>query len=95
MHFYYRVPDLLIIAMAWLLIAGAVTNLLPLTVQHSWPVRIIRRLVRPIMGFSRWITPSIVPGGMVFVAAVVWLMLARILWYLACTAAGMRVSLGG
>ena len=49
----------------------------------------------PVVKLVRLVTPAIVPNGLVVVAAIMWLMAARMFWFLTAVTYGMKLSTGG
>jgi hypothetical protein len=52
-------------------------------------------ITNPVLKAVRFITPKIVPNGLIPVFAIAWLMALRMFWFLTCVAAGMRPQIGG
>jgi hypothetical protein len=57
-------------------------------------VNVFRSVTDPVIKLVRLITPAVVPNGVVIVFTLMWLMAARMLWFLTAVAAGMSPSVG-
>ncbi len=93
-HWYFHIPNLVMAALIYTLIGRAVLELLLAKRPGAVLLHVFRSITSQVVGVVRFVTPAIVPDGLVVVFSIVWLLAARILWFLACVAAGMRLSLG-
>jgi YggT family protein len=93
-HWYYHVPDLILAALVWLLIARLVLDLLPGRGSDNLLVRLVVRVTEPILKSVGVITPRLVPPVGVIVFAAAWLLAARIALFVAVSATGVRLSMG-
>lgn len=93
-HWYFHVPNLVMAALIYTLIGRYLLELLLAKRPDAVLLNVFRSITSPIVGAVRAITPAIVPDGLVVVFAIVWLLAARMFWFLTCVAAGMRLSLG-
>ncbi len=94
-HWYFHVPNLIMAAMIYTLIGRYVLELVFSNRQDAVILRVFRTVTDPVVKTVRFVTPRIVPDGVVVVFAMAWLMAVRIFWYLTCVAAGMRIQIGG
>lgn len=94
-HWYFHVPNLIMAALIYSLIARYVLELFFAKQQDAVILRVFRGVTTPVVKLVRWVTPAIVPDGVVIIFAIVWLMGGRLAWFLTCVAAGMRPSIGG
>ena len=64
--------------------------------RHSEAVilKVFRSITDWFVRLVRAITPAIVPNGLVVVFAIVWLMAARMFWFLTAVATGMHLGVG-
>lgn len=94
-HWYFHVPNLILAALIYLVIGRYLLGLALARHPSAAILRIVGTLADPVLGAVRSLTPRIVPEAIVAAFAVCWLTAARMVWYLACVAAGMRVQIGG
>lgn len=94
-HWYFHVPNLAMAALIYLLIGRCLLELLLVRRQDAGVLKAVRSVTAPVVGIVRAITPAMVPNGLLIVNAIFWLIAARIFWFMACIAMGMRPSLGG
>jgi len=94
-HWYFHVPNLILAAMIYSLVGRYLLEVLLARRPDAVILTVFRSVTRPVVGAVRWVTPRIVPDGLVIVLAICWLMAARMFWFLTGVAAGMRPSIGG
>jgi hypothetical protein len=82
-HWYYHLPDLMLAALIWLLVARFVLDLLPGRGSDNLLVRGVG-----------YITPRVVPSLLVIACAAAWLLSARVALFVAVSARGVRLSMG-
>lgn len=58
------------------------------------PMRLMRLVTAPVVGFARALSPRIVPAPLVYTFAICWLLAARMVLYVVAAAMGIRTSLG-
>ena len=93
-HWYYHVPDLILTALIWLLVAHLVLSL-ALGPGHGNPIlRLLRTVTGPVVKAVGAITPRLVPASLVVVFAVAWLLAVRIALFVGVSATGVRLSMG-
>jgi uncharacterized protein YggT (Ycf19 family) len=56
--------------------------------------RVFTQITDPILHFVRALTPVMVPGGLVMVFAIFWLILARVMWLFLALVFGFAPKLG-
>ena len=89
---YYHVPNLILVALIWLLIGRFVLSLV--LGRGNAVVRLLDAVTNPVLIAVGAITPRLVPAGLVIVFAVAWLLAARIALFVAVSATGVRLSMG-
>jgi hypothetical protein len=94
-HWYYHLPNLLMAAMMYTLAGRWVLELFFAKRPDAVILRVFRSVTDPLLKLVRWITPAIVPNGVVIVFTVAWLLALRMFWFLTCVAFGMRLTVGG
>jgi hypothetical protein len=93
-HWYYHVPDLILLALICLLVARLLLMVVRLGESSAVPVRILNGITGPVLGVVGAITPRVMPPAFVVVFAVVWLVTLRLALFIAVTARGVRLTLG-
>ena len=93
-HWYFHVPNLLMAAMMYTLAGRYVLELFFASRPDAVILKVFRGITDPLINAVRMITPQIVPNGLVIVFTAAWLMALRMIWFLTCVAAGMRISGG-
>ncbi len=93
-YWYFHIPNLILSALIYTLIGRYVLSLFFRNNPDAVIFRVFRSVTDPILKAVRVITPAVVPNGVVMVFAIVWLMAARMFWFLTCVAAGMAPSIG-
>jgi hypothetical protein len=93
-HWYFHLPNLTMAALIYTLIGRYLLELMLARRPDAVILTVFRTVTDPVFKAIRWITPRIVPDGIVVVLAIGWLMAARMVWFLTCVAAGMRPSIG-
>lgn len=94
-HWYFHLPNLILAALIYSLIGRYVLELLFAKKPDAVIVKVFRQITSPVVRLVRFITPAIVPNGLVIVFAIVWLMVLRMFLYLTVIAAGVKPFLGG
>lgn len=89
-HWYFHLPNLAMAALIYTLIGRYLLSLFFNADSQAVILVVFKSITDPILKVVRVITPQIVPNGLIIVFAVVWLMAARMFWFLTCVAAGMR-----
>ena len=96
-HWYFHVPNLILAALMYTLIGRYVLDLAFEALggrKDAVVLTVFRRVTDPVLRVVRFITPEVVPNGLVLIFAVVWLLALRMFWYLTVVAAGARPKLG-
>lgn len=93
-HWYFHIPNLVMAALIYSLIGRYLLTLFFGAGSQAVILRVFTAVTDPVLKVIRVITPAVVPNGLVLVLSIVWLMAARMFWYLTCVAAGMRPMLG-
>jgi hypothetical protein len=89
-HWYYHVPNLILLAMTGLLVLRLL--FFPVSAA-SPPLRLLHALTAPVVGAVGAITPRAVPAPLVIVLAIAWLFVARVILFAAVSATGVRLSM--
>ncbi len=93
-HWYFHIPNLLMAAMIYSLIGRYLLELVFARKPDAVIVKVFRQVTSPVVNGVRFVTPAIVPNGLVIVFAIVWLTTARMFLYLTIIAAGVKPFLG-
>lgn len=93
-NWWYHIPNLVMSALIYTLIGRYILDLIFGSDSKAVVLHVFRRVTDPVLKLVRFITPAIVPNGVVLVFAIVWLMAGRMFWFLTAVAAGMRASVG-
>jgi hypothetical protein len=93
-HWYYHVPNLILVALIWLLIGRLVLSLIFSPGSGNTLVRLFHVPTNPVLMAVGAVTPRLVPTGLVVVFAIVWLLAARVALFVAVSATGARLSMG-
>jgi hypothetical protein len=91
---YYYLPDLILAALIWLLIARLVLSLVLGPNSANTAVRVLGAVTKPVLAAVGAITPRLLPAGLVTACAIAWLLAARIALFVAVSAKGVRLSMG-
>src|SRR5262245_10300383 len=92
-YWYYYVPDLVMAALIYLLVAHLLLSLLPVRARVGAVGRLLGRVTRPVLWGVGAITPRVVPAALVAAFAVAWLLAARMTLFIAVAATGARLSM--
>jgi hypothetical protein len=96
-HWYFHIPNLVMAAVLYSLIGRYLLEVI-FSIMRGNPdaviLRVFRTVTNPVVRAVRYITPLIVPDGLVVVLAIVWLMALRMFLYLTIVAAGVKPFLG-
>lgn len=93
-HWYFHIPNLAMAALMYTIMGRYVLSLLFSDRPDAVIMKVFANVTDPFLKLVRFITPGIVPAGLILVFAIVWLMALRMFWFLTCVAAGMRLSIG-
>jgi len=91
-HWYFHVPNLAMAALAYTLIGRYILSLF--LAEDRLIVRVFRSVTNPVLQTVGFITPRIVPLGLLIVFAIVWLFVARVLLFYVLALMGIRPVLG-
>ncbi|MEW5963089.1 MAG: hypothetical protein AB1749_05955 [Pseudomonadota bacterium] len=92
-HWWFHVPNLLLAAMIYTVIGRYILELI-FGGREVVIVNVFRTITDPVVKLVRLVTPAVVPNGLVIVFTLLWLMAARMLWFLTAVAAGMSPGAG-
>lgn len=93
-NWWFHIPNLVMSALIYTLIGRYILDLVFGSHSQAVILHVFRRITDPVLKAVRFITPAVVPNGIVMVFAIVWLMAARMFWFLTAVAAGMQASVG-
>ncbi len=93
-YWYFHIPNLLMAALIYTLIGRYLLTLFFRRNPDVVILKVFAGVTDPVLKAVRWITPAVVPNGLVMVFAIAWLMALRLFWFLTCVAAGMKPSMG-
>jgi hypothetical protein len=91
-YWWYHVPNLAMAALIYTLMGRYLLELFFAKRGDAVILRVFRGATDWFVRLVRAITPAIVPNGVVVVFGIVWLMAARMFWFLTAVAAGMRLG---
>jgi uncharacterized protein YggT (Ycf19 family) len=91
-YWWFHVPNLVLAALVYTVVARYCLDLFFGEGSEAVLVRVFHTLTDPLLKLVRFITPAIVPNGLVVVFTVVWLMALRLFWFLTSVAMGMRAN---
>ncbi len=94
-YWWFHIPNLLMAAMIYTLIGRYLLELFFAKKQDAVILKVFRTVTDPVVKLVRLITPAVIPNGLVVVASVMWLMAARMFWFLTAVTYGMRLTTGG
>ncbi len=95
-YWWFHLPNLLMAAMIYSLIGRYVLELFfAKGKQDAVILKVFRSITDPVVKLVRWVTPAVVPGGVVVVFAVLWLFALRMFWFVTAIVLGMRIGAGG
>jgi YggT family protein len=89
-HWYFHVPNLVLAALLYSVIARYALELMFSRRPDAVIVQVFRTVTDPVLKLVRLVTPAVVPNGLVLVLSIVWLMSLRMFLYLTVLAAGVR-----
>lgn len=93
-YWYFHIPNMILAALIYTLIGRYLLTLLFRKNPDAVILRVFQAITDPVLKAIRFITPAVVPNGLVMVFAIAWLMAARMFWFLTCVAAGMTPTIG-
>jgi YggT family protein len=93
-YWYFHIPNLLMAALIYTLLGRFLLQVIFKPDSEAVILKVFKSVTDPVLKLVRFITPAIVPNGVLMVFAVAWLMALRLFWFLTCVAAGMRPSIG-
>lgn len=93
-YWWFHIPNLVMAALIYTLIGRYILDLVFGSKSQAVILHVFRRVTDPVLKMVRFVTPAVVPNGLVLVFAIVWLIAARMFWFLTAVAAGMRASVG-
>jgi YggT family protein len=94
-NWWFHIPNLLLAAMIYTLIGRYLLELFFARKPDAVILKVFRTVTDPVVKLVRLVTPAIVPDGLVVVAAILWLMAARLFWFLTALTYGMKLGVGG
>jgi YggT family protein len=94
-HWYFHIPNFLLAAAIYTLIGRYLLSVFFGLDSDRVLMRVFRNVTDPILKVVAMVTPKIVPGGLVIVFAVAWLMALRMALFLAFALTGLAPRIGG
>lgn len=94
-NWYFHIPNLALAALIYTLLGRYLLGVLFKADSEAVLLKVFRSITDPVLNSVRFITPAVVPNGLVLVFAIVWLMALRLFWFLTCVAAGMKLTTTG
>lgn len=94
-YWWFHIPNLAMAALIYTLMGRYLLELFFAKRQDAVILTVFRSVTDPFVKLVRLVTPAIVPDGLVIVATVLWLMAARLFWFLTALTYGMRLTTGG
>lgn len=94
-YWYFHIPNFVLAALMYTLLGRMVLGLFVPADWDNYIWRFFRRMTDPYLGLVRSVTPSVLSHGVVMVFGVLWLMVARLGWFLALLRLGLAPVAGG
>lgn len=91
-YWWFHIPNLALAALIYTLVGRYILEILFAKKQDAVILKVFRSITDPVVGAVRYITPAVVPDGLVVVAAMFWLMALRMFWFLTALTYGMRLN---
>lgn len=88
-YWYLYLPSLILAALIWLLIGRLVLSFI--LDAGNVVMRVVGAITRPVVAVVGAITPRIVPPAGIIVAAIAWLLVARVALFMGAMARGVRL----
>lgn len=89
-YWWFHIPNLMLAALVYSVVARYVLELFFPHRPDVVIVKVFQTITNPFVLAARYVTPAIVPNGLVIVFTVVWLMALRLFWFVTAVALGMR-----
>jgi YggT family protein len=93
-YWWFHLPNLLMAAMIYTLVGRYALELIFASKPDVVILKVFRSVTDPVVNLVRFLTPRIVPDGVVVVFAILWLFALRMFWFLNAVALGMKVGGG-
>lgn len=94
-YWYFHIPNFMLAAVMYTLMGRIVLGLFVPADWDNYIWRFFRRVTDPYLRLVRFITPSVLGHGVVMVFGVLWLMVARLGWFLVLLRFGLGPVSGG
>lgn len=94
-HWYFHLPNMALAALIYTLIGRYLLSLLFGLDSDKVIMRVFRTITDPVLNAVGFVTPAVVPRGLVLIFAIVWLFFARIALFVGFAAAGLKPGIGG
>lgn len=91
-YWWYHLPNLLMAALIYTLIGRYLLEILFAKKQDAVILKVFRSVTDPLVKLVRIITPAVVPNGLVVLFTIIWLIAARMFWFLTAVTYGMRLT---
>lgn len=94
-YWYFHIPNFVLAALMYTLLGRMVLGLFVPAGWDNYIWRFFCRTTDPYLKLVRFITPSVLSHGVVMVFGVLWLMAARLGWFLTLLGLGLGPVSGG
>lgn len=93
-NWYFHLPNFVLAALMYSLLGRLLLQLVAPPDWDNYILKAFRRLTDPILHAVAFVTPSVVPTGVVILLAAFWILLARIALFLGFALAGLQPATG-
>jgi len=94
-YWYFHLPNFVLAAVMYSVLGRLVLSFFVAPDWKNYIWRAFVRMTEPVMRLVRHLTPAGVPEPVVLVFAVLWLMLARVLFFMVMGQFGLLPTVGG
>lgn len=92
---YFAIPNYLMAALMYSLLARFLLSLVLRPDSPNYIFRFLVRVTDPVLVVFGWVTPRAVPGVLLMLFSVVWLLVARFVFFLGMAGAGLAPTATG
>lgn len=94
-YWYFHIPNFVLAALVYTLLGRLALGLFVPETWDNYIWRFFKTITDPVVGVVRVVTPSVLTHVVVLIFAVLWLMLARIVWFVVLANAGLAPGASG
>jgi uncharacterized protein YggT (Ycf19 family) len=94
-YWYFHLPNFILAAVMYTAMGRLVLSLFAPPNWQNYIWRAFVRITEPVMKIVRYVTPAGVPDIITLIFCILWLMLLRVVFFLAMGAWGLLPTLGG